>query len=137
MRYIDVETHGAKLTEGKFEIKSLVHCECRLLMKIHNSPTMPYIGVSKPSCAFCDLYFSAYRDATKSPICTRDTHGQTAAWTCPALVENPMLDSELRKQVSFKLLMKIQDDWYSSTILYKTMNTVWSRRGYVCDFCCV
>lgn len=36
-----------------------------------------YIGVSTPSCAFCDLYFAAYREQQQVEVYAHGTHGHT------------------------------------------------------------
>lgn len=48
---------------------------------------IPYIGLSKSSCAFCDVFFAAYREH-KGEVYTHVTDGRTAAWKYPALAEN-------------------------------------------------
>ncbi|KAJ7117566.1 hypothetical protein C8R44DRAFT_707911 [Mycena epipterygia] len=105
--------HKRKLGEGKFndDTPLATHCECHLLTKLHNRSAIPYIGVSKLSCAFCDIYFTAYRDATGIKIYTRGVQTQTAPWSFPTLLEDPILDLDIRKRVSEKLLRMITEGW--------------------------
>ena len=67
------------------ETTKRVHCECALLCHLGQLglPMLPYIGVSKLSCAFCDLYFAAYRAQMKVEVYTHGTHGQATVWMCP------------------------------------------------------
>ncbi|KAJ7701580.1 hypothetical protein B0H17DRAFT_924275 [Mycena rosella] len=99
------------------EIKtaSPIHCEAQLLATFHGLPAMPYIGVSKLSCSYCDAYFQAYRDATKTNICTRGTHGQTGGWTCPTITGDSAVEGEVRKRVESILRGKIRKGWSDFT----------------------
>ncbi|KAI0729169.1 hypothetical protein C8Q72DRAFT_830513 [Fomitopsis betulina] len=56
-----------------------VHCECALLHHLEKleQPMQLYIGVSTPSCAFCDLYFAAYREQQQVEVYAHGTHGHT------------------------------------------------------------
>ncbi|KAJ7785874.1 hypothetical protein B0H16DRAFT_7896 [Mycena metata] len=100
------------LCNAESSLNRPVHCECRLLAHIHRKvPAVPYIGVSKLSCGYCDAYFEAYRKITESKICTRGSHGQSASWTCPVLPEDPDSDSNIRKEVCSMLLQKIRIGW--------------------------
>ncbi|KAJ7467142.1 hypothetical protein FB451DRAFT_1178374 [Mycena latifolia] len=104
-----------KLTEeldGKFTVenKALVHCECALLAAIHGQTAIPYIGVSKLSCVFCDIYFSAYRKKTDTVISTRGGHSQTTSWKCPS-IDEPAVDAGIRQLVATKLGEKIARSW--------------------------
>ncbi|KAJ7755379.1 hypothetical protein DFH07DRAFT_1028486, partial [Mycena maculata] len=101
---------GAKFNEGKLDIDFQIplHCECRLLAKFHTRPLIPYVRVSKLTCAFCDMYFAAYRDATNSKIRTR---GQTSKRLCLFLVNESALDSKIRKDIIVKLLQRIRNGW--------------------------
>ncbi|KAJ7507027.1 hypothetical protein B0H11DRAFT_188973 [Mycena galericulata] len=118
-KYVDeflgtlAKTHKIELSDGKFVLDTSmpVHCECQLLAQMRQQPAIPYIGVTKPSCIFCDMYFAAYRDATKSTICTRGARSQTVDWACPQLADEPTLDSDIRQRVCQKLLSKIKRDW--------------------------
>lgn len=105
------------------------HCECQLLAKIHNRPAIPYIGVSKLSCAFCDTYFAAYRDATRSKIRTRGANGKSADWSYPVLAEDPLVDAKIRKQVSSELLLKISDGWSQYRQAQGSVYERWFRLG--------
>ncbi|KAJ7485166.1 hypothetical protein B0H11DRAFT_1152710 [Mycena galericulata] len=107
------KAHTVEFTEDKLVIEhpTPTHCECRVLAAIHNTPAIPYIGVSKLSCAFCDLYFATYRDVTKSRICTRGVHSQTAPWACPSLVGDPSVDSKVRKKLCSEIFNKISIGW--------------------------
>ncbi|KAJ7467144.1 hypothetical protein FB451DRAFT_1484373 [Mycena latifolia] len=106
------DAHGAQLSEGTLAIthKAPVHCECALLAAIHGRPAIPYIGVSKPSCACCETYFTAYRDATGSKIYTRGG-SQNRPWTYPVFDLDAELDATIRAQVTSKLLAKIRNGW--------------------------
>ncbi|KAJ7784513.1 hypothetical protein B0H16DRAFT_1876951 [Mycena metata] len=97
---------------GKLETETLqpAHCECALLVYLHGQPSIAYIGVSRLSCQFCHDYFTAYREATASTTCTRGTHGQSADWQCPTLVDSE-LDSKIRGDLSSKFLPRIRKGW--------------------------
>ncbi|KAJ6584992.1 hypothetical protein B0H19DRAFT_1227564 [Mycena capillaripes] len=100
-----------KLTDGKFEGRIRpVHCECQILVNLHNSSAIPYVGVSKLSCAFCDIYFAAYRSVTNIKICTRGTHSHTALWRCPQLAD-PVVDGKIRADVCSQILEEIARGW--------------------------
>ena len=62
-----------------------VHCECLLLVHLHQQPAVPYIGVSKLSCGFCRMYFAAYREVTRVEFYARGSHGQMGPWALPVL----------------------------------------------------
>ncbi|EIW75110.1 hypothetical protein CONPUDRAFT_169534 [Coniophora puteana RWD-64-598 SS2] len=98
--------------EGKltFEGPAPVHCECRLLAEVHGRAAIQYIGVSKLSCGFCDIYFEAYRQATGVNIFTSGTHSQTSPWIFPRIEESE-LDSTIEERVRSKLLDKINRGW--------------------------
>ncbi|KAJ6585024.1 hypothetical protein B0H19DRAFT_1107727 [Mycena capillaripes] len=104
--------HHETMRDGKLEttFPTPVHCECQLLASLHARPALPYIGVSKSSCVFCDDYFAVYREKTKSALCTRGTHGQTAPWTCPTL-NDPAVDMAVREAVCSNLLARIRKGW--------------------------
>ncbi|KAJ7632104.1 hypothetical protein B0H17DRAFT_961824, partial [Mycena rosella] len=107
------KAHGTTLKEGRLETERVpfpIHCECGLLAKMHGLPGIPYIGVSKLSCTFCDMFFQAYRDATGSAICTRGTHGQTSRWACPT-IDGSDVDQLISKTLSAKLLIRIESGW--------------------------
>ncbi|KAJ7675787.1 hypothetical protein DFH06DRAFT_668571 [Mycena polygramma] len=105
-------THHESMTDGKLELTSPTpHCECQLLANLHNHPSIPYIGLSKLPCSFCDLFFTAYRDATNTEMYTRATHNQTVAWAHPTLVEDLACDADIREAVTLKLLARIRKGW--------------------------
>ncbi|KAJ7091984.1 hypothetical protein B0H15DRAFT_183500 [Mycena belliarum] len=88
------------------------HCESALLAQIHGRPAIPYIGVSKPSCAFCSIFFDAYRAATSAGnIYTRSGHRQLTSWACPVLHDDPALNATIREHVASALLSKIGSGW--------------------------
>ncbi|KAJ6601180.1 hypothetical protein DFH09DRAFT_1490300 [Mycena vulgaris] len=66
-----------------------------------------------PPCAFCEIYFAAYRVVTGAKIFTRGGRSQTSDWTYPKLVD-PTIESELEREVSSKLLATILKGWDSS-----------------------
>lgn len=88
-----------------------IHCECALLAFIHNQTAVPYIGVSKLSCAFCDIYFAVYRDVTNTNICTRGAHNQTSPWLSPVLDNDPVVEGQIREALCSKMLEKIGNSW--------------------------
>lgn len=103
-----------------------VHCECNVLKAIHakipSKLAIPYIGVSKLSCAFCAIYFDAYRKVTGKRVYTRGTHDQTTDWACASLVEDDSrsgidlkkfleTDTSIRACVCEKLREKIARGW--------------------------
>ncbi|KAJ7497774.1 hypothetical protein FB451DRAFT_1212701 [Mycena latifolia] len=104
---------GVRITDNKWEltISPCIHCECAVLAKLHGHPAIPYIGVSKSSCAFCDIYFAAYREATESTFCTRGGRSQTSKWKVPEIADSS-LDQEVRNRVCAKLLAKIKKGWF-------------------------
>ncbi|KAJ7706881.1 hypothetical protein B0H17DRAFT_1001319 [Mycena rosella] len=88
------------------------HCECLVLTAgIHGRQAVPYVGVSKSCCAFCQLYFAAYREVIGVMIYTRrGTHSQTSPWLFPSL-DDPSAD-RLKAQFVEKLLARIKEGWY-------------------------
>ncbi|RPD59443.1 hypothetical protein L227DRAFT_564163 [Lentinus tigrinus ALCF2SS1-6] len=87
--------------------KDGIHCECAILVELdkisHTRPVIPYVGVSKLSCAFCHAYFTAYRQSKGSDIMTRGTHGQIVPWRSPTLAHDPQLDEMVRASMSSQL----------------------------------
>lgn len=99
---------GALLTDWPCAAKvKLVHCECALLCHLDQlgQAMLPYIGVSKLSCAFCDMYFDCYRRNKESEVRTRGTHGQTTAWMWPDLPD----DGPIRTMFCRKLRLYLQE----------------------------
>ncbi|KAJ7212523.1 hypothetical protein GGX14DRAFT_446589 [Mycena pura] len=96
-----VVAHGKKVTDGKLDVSITVpvHCECLLLVHLHQQPAVPYIGVSKLSCGFCRMYFAAYREVTRVEFYARGSHGQTGPWTLPVLGD-ATLSLEIRQKSS-------------------------------------
>ncbi|KZV77394.1 hypothetical protein PENSPDRAFT_679563 [Peniophora sp. CONT] len=99
-----------------------VHCECNVLKAIHSKPAVSYIGVSELSCAFCAIYFDAYREVTGERTYTRGTHDQTTDWACASLVEDDSrsginlkdfleTDTRIRASVCKQLRGKIARGW--------------------------
>lgn len=72
---------------------------------------IPYIGVSKLSCLFCDLVFAAYRQATDTLVYTRGTHSQTTVWSYVEFRQDSPLNSKIKEIIRGKLLSKINRDW--------------------------
>ncbi|KAJ6477427.1 hypothetical protein C8R47DRAFT_1140491 [Mycena vitilis] len=107
-------TMASSEENNTFERKIIrpVHCECQLLAHIHTQPAIPYIGVSKLSCAFCDIYFEAYRAVTDTLIYTRGSHGQTTDWRSPTL-DDAHREAEIRPALRAKLLELISTGWTS------------------------
>ncbi|EIW75101.1 hypothetical protein CONPUDRAFT_147284 [Coniophora puteana RWD-64-598 SS2] len=99
-----------------------VHGACKLLAATHGRAAIAYIGVSKQApCAFCDIYFEAYRKATKTQIITgsadSDPHAgsrnqtpSAAPWAFPHL-RVPELDTEIENHIRPHLLRKINEGW--------------------------
>ncbi|KAJ7675815.1 hypothetical protein DFH06DRAFT_1170628 [Mycena polygramma] len=121
------DTSPSSKDEYQRKTLRLVHCECQLLTKLHNRPAIPYVGVSKRSCAFCATYFAAYRAATNTTICMRSSHGRTAQWTSPTL-DDPEVEAEVRNGVASGLLKLIGTAWndYNRGLL-GSQSTVVSR----------
>ncbi|KZV67794.1 hypothetical protein PENSPDRAFT_754680 [Peniophora sp. CONT] len=86
------------------------HCECQILAQIHDRPAVPYIGISKLSCARCDMYISVYRIKSRANINTRGTHGQVSSWVFPSLGDSEK-DSAIEKLVRARLLNTIRHGW--------------------------
>ncbi|KAJ6591069.1 hypothetical protein DFH09DRAFT_1138481 [Mycena vulgaris] len=108
------EVYNAEPNEkGEFNVepKLHTHCECLMLTSgIHDrAKAIPYIGVSKLSCAFCQLYFATYREVTGIQIYTRGTQSQTAPWTFPPF-SGPYAVPFESKFVE-KMLAKIGEGW--------------------------
>ena len=81
-----------------------MHCECTILNSIHGRTAIPYIGVSKLSCAFCFQYFDAYNSHVPTPIRTRGTHSQSSVWRYPTTLEDRNIQdtfcATLRNQIA-------------------------------------
>ena len=73
---------------------------------------LPYIGVSKLSCAFCELYFAAYRDYKGVKAYTHGTRGQATPWMCPASPE----DDGVKALFCVKLRGYIKDRLYDEKV---------------------
>ncbi|KAJ7675813.1 hypothetical protein DFH06DRAFT_1466605 [Mycena polygramma] len=96
--------------EKEREITRTVHCECQLLAYIHAQPAIPYIGLSKPPCTFCAIYFEAYRAVTNTPIYTCGSHGKTIDWKCPTLPDTEK-EAGIGQALRTKLLKVIATGW--------------------------
>lgn len=101
----------------------IVHAETNLLASVLRSQSMPdqegdagplrffnqaefgmYIGVSKPSCKLCKLYFDAHPSGVKC----RDTHGNLYPnWRAPDL-EDPRLASD-RNQILERMVKDVRN----------------------------
>ncbi|RPD75900.1 hypothetical protein L226DRAFT_570127 [Lentinus tigrinus ALCF2SS1-7] len=101
--------------DGTFSQSSVIycHCECDVLAELHerfkskDRQIIPYVGVSKLSCALCHLYFECYREATDSTICTRGTHGQIWPWITPTLLKDEAMDEKIKTLLAEKLKGKL------------------------------
>ncbi|RPD60654.1 hypothetical protein L227DRAFT_653322 [Lentinus tigrinus ALCF2SS1-6] len=101
--------------DGTFSQSSVIHChcECDVLEELHerskskDRQIIPYVGVSKLSCALCHLYFECYREATHSTICTRGTHGQIWPWITPTLLKDEAMDEKIKTLLAEKLKGKL------------------------------
>ncbi|RPD75885.1 hypothetical protein L226DRAFT_533950 [Lentinus tigrinus ALCF2SS1-7] len=88
----------------------VLHCECVVLAELHarfeSWSIIPYVGVSKLSCALCQLYFDCYRKATdRTIICTRGTPDQICPWVVPTLADEAA-DQKV-KEVLGRMLKKL------------------------------
>ncbi|TFK87028.1 hypothetical protein K466DRAFT_663331 [Polyporus arcularius HHB13444] len=85
----------------EYDAATVLHCECVVLAKLHELAAdrriIPYVGVSKLSCALCDAYFDCYRTATRAAIYTAGTHGQLTNWATPSLSTDPTMDQRVRE----------------------------------------
>ncbi|VDB85178.1 unnamed protein product [Peniophora sp. CBMAI 1063] len=88
----------------------LVHPECQILAHIHSRPALPYIAVSKLSCARCDMYLSVYRSKTGANIYTRGTSGQITQWRYPSLGSSEKALA-IEKLIRSRLLNMIWHGW--------------------------
>lgn len=72
------------------EFQGHVHCKCAVLAHIHNTRAIaiPYVGASKPSCAFCDYFFKAYNKSQSTNFQTLGGHGMNTEWRFPPLLGN-------------------------------------------------
>lgn len=93
-----------------------LHCECAIFTQVHNQRAIPYIGVSKPPCAFCNHYFKAYCSATNKKFTTRGTHGQSTDWRFPVLHDasgKPLdVNDEITADFCRQLRHRIADSWH-------------------------
>ncbi|KAJ7293283.1 hypothetical protein C8J57DRAFT_1268628 [Mycena rebaudengoi] len=87
-----------------------VHCECALLAALHGLPAIPYIGVSKLSCGFCQIYFDAYRAVTNSTTMTQGSHDLATAWRAPTVADSATND-QIRLHLATKLNASIRNGW--------------------------
>ncbi|RPD75914.1 hypothetical protein L226DRAFT_612185 [Lentinus tigrinus ALCF2SS1-7] len=111
-----VETRSGSVEstdDGTFSQSLFTHCHCErvVLAELHErSKTrqiLSYVGVSKLSCALCQLYFECYREATRSTICTRGTHGQIWPWSTPTLLEDKAMEEKVKTLLAEKLKGKL------------------------------
>lgn len=105
-----------------------VHCECAVLVELHKArahqhTVVPYIGVSKPPCAFCDLFFSAYREVTRSAICTQTPRGNMSSWTMPTLPPDDRALLDARNALRDRLRAKIRAE-------ARDLEVEYARRGW-------
>ena len=92
-----------------------MHCACAVLVAIDDDgrPAASYIGVSRRPCAFCALYFAAYRDKTRTAMCTRDDYarGDPGPWSAPSLSSDDGLDMQVRHAMCKNLLAIAKEKW--------------------------
>ncbi|KAI0696021.1 hypothetical protein C8T65DRAFT_664232 [Cerioporus squamosus] len=112
-----------------------IHCECAVLAELHRmwgagDTPIPYVGVSKLSCAVCSLYFAAYREVTEHDVKTRGTHDQMYPWRCPTIDDkdvNRDVCAELSEQLRTLLgreVKKFADERRNSTSSVMSQTTV-------------
>ncbi|KAG5644807.1 hypothetical protein DXG03_007629 [Asterophora parasitica] len=92
----------SKADPAIIEVSAHVHCECSLLRKIdqEDRSAIAYVGVSKPLCLLCAMYFDAYRAAKKSDIHTRECSGEVTPWLYPSSFD--AFDSSIREDAALK-----------------------------------
>ena len=89
---------------------------------------MPYIGVSELSCAFCDLFFAAYREH-KGAVYTHGTHGQMAPWKYPILETNAEIKTTFCQKMIEYIKARLADEkWRRKASVY-SQSTVSSMDG--------
>ncbi|KAJ7207859.1 hypothetical protein GGX14DRAFT_454590 [Mycena pura] len=102
--------------EGLLPPLGVAHCECTLLChhldfhlrdKALSTPEgpkpYPYIGVSKPSCFQCALYFQAYEACKLGPsFRTRDSHAEVFPCDIPTC-HHSQEDEAIRNMMGIKL----------------------------------
>ncbi|RDX54574.1 hypothetical protein OH76DRAFT_1469266 [Lentinus brumalis] len=108
-----LESKFGQYLDTEVQVDGCIHCECAVLatldeMRSAGVPAIPYVGVSKPSCALCNCYFEAYRAVTGQDIRTRATHGQMVPWRCPSLGDQAV-DEQVRSELSTKLRILLVD----------------------------
>ncbi|KAH9846792.1 hypothetical protein C2E23DRAFT_898454 [Lenzites betulinus] len=88
-----------------------VHCECALLCHLEQrrQAILPYIGVSKLSCVFCDMFFACYRSIKGSGVRTRGTHGRATAWMWPDLPDDGPIRVEFCSKLRQYLTQRLED----------------------------
>lgn len=89
-----------------------IHCECLVLGEIHGHPSIPYIDVSKHSCAFCAEYIQAYNGVMQRKINTLGSHGHDVSWRLPALAGVPEdINDEIRDEFCQRMRLLIVRGW--------------------------
>lgn len=102
------------------------HSECTILHELHGLPSIPYIGVSKLSCAFCGYYIRAYNEEAGKNIKTLGSYGHNTYWRFPIIPPKPDrsdeddLNTRIRDNFCLQLHPLIVHGWLE-------LNTV--RRG--------
>lgn len=110
------------------ELQGHVHCECAVLAHIHNmrAIAIPYVGVSKLSCGFCDDFFKAYNKAQSTNFKTLSGHGMSTEWRFPSLLgENALI----RAGFCGRLLPRVDEG--IKTLCHDSQSTKASREPYI------
>ena len=119
-------THTDRL-ESVAKVKH-IHCECALLLHLDklDQTIFPYIGISKLSCVFCDLFFAAYRE-NKRVVYTHGTHGQTAPWKYPVFLDDANIKTRVCQELLTYIKDRIADERDSRKASMQSQSTVSSR----------
>ena len=89
-----------------------VHAELAMIMamvKGEIKDVLPYIGVSKLSCAMCSHYIGAFNLVFQRNVVTKGSHGKAyPGWSWPSL---PECDEELRQTVLGRVRRQLFSDF--------------------------
>ncbi|KAI0693924.1 hypothetical protein C8T65DRAFT_759763 [Cerioporus squamosus] len=127
-----LDSRFSKVRDKEVPVNGHIHCECTVLARLDELwrtgvPIIPYVGLSKPSCAICHSFFEAYRKVTGQVVKTWDTNGRMVPWRCPTIEDlagDESVRSELSRQLRILLVANVEHyGKRSSTSLWGTTSS--------------
>ncbi|KZV66098.1 hypothetical protein PENSPDRAFT_755960 [Peniophora sp. CONT] len=121
--------HGGTWTDSErtqlfIEFNGTVHCECLLLTKLHGRAAIPFIGLSKPSCALCYQYLATYRSIDGHQIRTLEAHDRAYPnWVFPTLEDR--FSEMIRQTFCAEIRQRIYSAWRQYVRGVSTFHNYW------------